>query len=88
MDFYDGGLYGLAQGRAHKRDSLSSGERTFSRELRNISLRGCGAARWQSLELILKVVSRHCIATGDGRHVDEGQGRSKHRLHSFSGGNF
>lgn len=36
---------------------------TFNREFRNISLSGCGTARWQSLELILKVVSRHCIAT-------------------------
>lgn len=67
---------------------LSSGEPTFSRELRNISLRGCGAASWQSPELILKVVSRHCIATSDGRHADEGKGTNKHRLHSFLGGNF
>lgn len=36
---------------------------TLRKELRNISLSGCGAARWQSLELILKVVSRHCMAT-------------------------
>lgn len=36
---------------------------TFRRELRKISLSGCGAARWQSLEVILKVVSRHWIAT-------------------------
>lgn len=36
---------------------------TLSRELRNISVRVCGTARWQSLELILKVVSKHCIAT-------------------------
>lgn len=36
---------------------------TLRSELRNISLRGCGTARWQSLELILKVVSIHCMAT-------------------------
>lgn len=36
---------------------------TLRRELRKISLSGWGVARWQSLELILNVVSRHCIAT-------------------------
>ena len=39
---------------------------TFRRELRNISVKGCGTARWQSLELILKVVSKHWIATAKG----------------------
>lgn len=47
------------------------GAPTFSRELRNISVRGWGAARWQSLELILKVVSKHCIATAGGRGSHE-----------------
>ena len=36
---------------------------TFKMELRKISVRGCGTARWLSPELILKVVSKHCIAT-------------------------